>query len=101
MQQLKAKWDLVALAIIAALVTTGWLGAPASWDRSPVSPLPPQIDDRERGLPPRPKPPTPASMPACIPGEPEGQAPWMGRYPLTWDGCQYHVDLAHPIAMVE
>jgi hypothetical protein len=65
--------------------------------------------------PPRPKPPaskpistvqapsptpTPAA-PACTPSGFWGLGLWMGRYPLSWDGCRYHVDLVHPIAAAE
>jgi hypothetical protein len=89
---------IAALAALACALLLGNASAQGTWDRSPISPLPPPTD--HRGLPPRPLPPAPDAAPACVPGEPQPQAPWMGRYPLAWDGCVYHVDLSHPIAGV-
>jgi len=77
---------------------TCWCGVEANGACSfvPYQPNPPETITKSAPDP----APTPAP-PACTPSGSWPMAPWMGLYPMSWDGCQYHIDHDHPVGSVE
>jgi hypothetical protein len=81
---------------------TCWCGVEANGACSFV-PYQPQtsLPDTLAKSAPDPTPTPTQAPPACTPSGSWPMAPWMGRYAMSWDGCQYQIDFDHPVAAAE